>query len=212
MNIYLDGHDFHYETENLCRAFFPNEKITLVYEKTVDLSDCWNEKNLREHKKEIASLFDSNRRLHEEARRYLSAAANLLEEAGRLGAESLFPGKAENAALKICAREIGKKDKKRGTEKQRFLSAVTESGVVFMNRTPEILCERIFAFEDETGAASRVFMNTVRKYALENGFDVITCKCPLFPSEKTEHIFIGEIVMRLVGFDVLQKDEKILIL
>ncbi|MBR3962190.1 MAG: hypothetical protein IKK14_01545 [Oscillospiraceae bacterium] len=169
-----------------------------AYEKTLDLSDCWNEKNLREHKKEIASLFDSNRRLHEEARRYLSAAANLLEEAGRLGAESLFFGKTENAALKICAREIGKKDKKRGTEKQRFLSAVTESGVVFMNRTPEILCERIFAFEDETGAASRIFMNTVRKYALENGFDVITCKCPLFPSEKTEHIFIPSLKLGFI--------------
>ena len=37
MNIYLDGHDFHYETENLCRAFFPNEKITLIYDKTIEL-------------------------------------------------------------------------------------------------------------------------------------------------------------------------------
>ena len=67
-----------------------------------------------------------------------------------------------------------------------------------MNRTPEILCERIFAFEDETGAASRIFMNTVRKYALENGFDVITCKCPLFPSEKTEHIFIPSLKLGFI--------------
>ena len=33
-------------------------------------------------------------------------------------------------------------------------------------------------------------MNTVRKYALESGLDIITCKCPIFPFEKTEHVFI----------------------
>lgn len=29
MILYICGHDFHYETENLCRVFFPNEKITV---------------------------------------------------------------------------------------------------------------------------------------------------------------------------------------
>ena len=29
MTLYICGHDFHYETENLCRVFFPNEKITV---------------------------------------------------------------------------------------------------------------------------------------------------------------------------------------
>lgn len=29
MILYICGHDFHYEMENLCRVFFPNEKITV---------------------------------------------------------------------------------------------------------------------------------------------------------------------------------------
>ena len=29
MNIYID-HEFHYETENLVRLFFPNEKLTVI--------------------------------------------------------------------------------------------------------------------------------------------------------------------------------------
>ena len=29
MTLYICGLDFHYETENLCRVFFPNEKITV---------------------------------------------------------------------------------------------------------------------------------------------------------------------------------------
>lgn len=32
MISYIRGHNFHYETENLCRVFYPNEKIKTVYE------------------------------------------------------------------------------------------------------------------------------------------------------------------------------------
>ena len=91
-----------------------------IYETTVDLSDCWNKEILLEHEKEIAELFDSNRRLHEEARRYISAAANLFDEAAKIGTETLFVSKIEKAALRICRNEIGKGEKTRGTEKQRF--------------------------------------------------------------------------------------------
>lgn len=176
-----------------------------IYETTVDLSDCWDKNILCSNSEEIAELFDLNRRLHEEARGYLSAAANLIEEAAKAGMESLFWGNVEKAALRICHSEIGKGNKKRGTEKQRFLSAITEKGTVFMNKTPGIICEKIYAFEDETGAASRVFMNTVRKYAIENGLDIITCKCPLFPLEKTEHVFIPS---QKIGFITVNKRHK----
>ena len=69
-----------------------------IYETTVDLSDCWNKEILLEHEKEIAELFDSNRRFHEEARRYISAAANLFDEAAKIGTETLFVSKIEKAA------------------------------------------------------------------------------------------------------------------
>ncbi len=36
MTIYIDNHDFHYETENLVRMFFPNEKLDIVHEKPVN--------------------------------------------------------------------------------------------------------------------------------------------------------------------------------
>ena len=31
MILRIFGHDFHYECENLCRVYFPNEKINIVY-------------------------------------------------------------------------------------------------------------------------------------------------------------------------------------
>lgn len=173
-----------------------------IYETVVSLSDCWNEDVLREHAKEIAALFDSNRKLHEEARRYISAAASLLDEAARLGMDSVYKEKAEKAAARICSREFGKKNQRRGTEKQRFLSAVTDKGVFFMNRTPSLLCKKIYAVEDEAGAVSRIFMNAVKKSALEHGLDIITCKCPIFPNEKTEHVFIPSLKL---GFVTINK-------
>ena len=38
MILFLKGHDFHYETENLCRVFFPYEKIVTQYEAAQDKS------------------------------------------------------------------------------------------------------------------------------------------------------------------------------
>lgn len=164
-----------------------------VYETTVDLCSCWDEEILRQNGGKIVSLFDKNRRLHEEARRYISAAASLLDEAARLGMDSVFQEKVEKTALRLCARELGRKSHRKGTEKQRFLSAVTDKGVFFFSGTPKILCERIYLIDDDPGAVSRIFMSTVRKCALESGFDIITCRCPIFPSEKIEHVFIPEL-------------------
>lgn len=32
MTLYINGHDYHYEMENICRLFFPYEKINVTYE------------------------------------------------------------------------------------------------------------------------------------------------------------------------------------
>ena len=36
MILYIHGHDFHYEMENLCRVFFPNEKVKVTDEHPAD--------------------------------------------------------------------------------------------------------------------------------------------------------------------------------
>lgn len=177
-----------------------------IYETTVSLCDCWDEEILRKSKTKALLLFDENRRLHEEARRYISAAAGLLDEAAKLAQECTDSEKTTRAAARICLREFGKKKNRQGTEKQRFLSAVTDKGVFFQNETPKILCDRIYFISDEYGAVSRFFMNTVRKRALEHGLDIISCRCPIFPAEKIEHIFIPS--LRL-GFMTLNRRHKI---
>ena len=41
MTIYIRNHDFHYELENLCRIFFPNEKIIVVKDREPDPSELF---------------------------------------------------------------------------------------------------------------------------------------------------------------------------
>ena len=33
MLLNLCGHDFHYECENLCRVFYPNDSVQIVYDR-----------------------------------------------------------------------------------------------------------------------------------------------------------------------------------
>lgn len=167
-------------------------KFPGAYETTLSLSDCWDENLLRSSSEKIIALFKKNSALHEKAGKYISAAAALYEEVFRLADEFLKKDKTVKTALRICAREFKRKHHT-GKENIRFLSAVTDKGVFVCDETPKMLCEKIYVIEDDYGAASRLFMNTVRKAALECGYDIITCRCAIFPAEKNEHIFIPEL-------------------
>ena len=63
--------------------------------------------------------------------------------------------------------------------------------------TAKNLCDRIYLIDDVYGASSRLLLSTLRGQALANGYDIITCYCPLAPFEKIEHIFVPEL---RVGF------------
>lgn len=163
-----------------------------AYEETIELGDCWDNSKLVENSEKIMGLFNRNRELHERGRRYISAAANLLDEAARLSLSEISQDKAAKAAARICAKELHKTTKSQGKEKIRFLSAITGDGVTMFDDTAKLLCGRIYVVDDDCGAVSRIFMNTVRKIALEKGYDIITCRCSVFPQEKNEHILIPE--------------------
>lgn len=168
-----------------------------AYEEVFDLSRFWDKAVLKKNEKAIKELFNQNRELHTLARKYISAAAELLEDAAKLSLATISPEKVAASATRICKREFGKRNRRQGREKLRFLSAVTNRGVVMLENTARLLCKKIYVLEDDYGAASRIFMNTVRKYALENGLDIITCRCGIFPNEKNEHIFIPSLA---IGF------------
>lgn len=61
---------------------------------------------------------------------------------------------------------------------------------MIFHQTLQTLCSRIYAIEDEYGAASRLLLAELRGRALAAGLEIITCACPLSPYDKLEHLLI----------------------
>lgn len=129
-------------------------------------------------------------RCHEHSCRFLGAAHSLLTDTYRIALDATSTAKVAQAAQRIAQAEFHGGQKVRGKESVRFLSAVTNKGFTQYSGTAQQLCDRIYAVEDVYGASARLLLNALRSSALEAGFDVISCYCPLSPFEKLEHLFL----------------------
>lgn len=167
-----------------------------VNEHIVDLSVAWNKDYLKSHRKEICELTKKNKELHRITSEYLSVAANIERESTLICADFVNEEKVERYVKRLCSRLLPKKEGvQRGTEHKRLLSAVTPDGVVVEYDTIVALCERILTIKDEFSVVSPYIAELVGNCALDMGYDVYKCFCPLFPFSKVEHIIIPELKM-----------------
>ncbi len=122
----------------------------------------------------------------------LAAAKSFLSDSNRIAMGCLSVEKlssyARHFACKHFPRRCGHPG--RGKESVRFLSAVNVQGVTSLAQTASTLCDHICFIADDWGAAASLFLCALRSYALDNGYDVITCYCPLAPNQKIDHLFI----------------------
>lgn len=161
-----------------------------AFEQLVDLSGCWDAHKLFEKRTQIMLLSVQISRCHEHSCRFLAAAGSLIGDTYRIALDATESAKALKAAARIAQAEFKPCCDMRGRESVRFLSAVTNKGFTLFDDTVRILCKRLYRIEDSYGAASRILLSTLREAALDAGYDVISCFCPLSPFEKLEHLFI----------------------
>ena len=159
-------------------------------EQIVHLGGCMDAVQLHKRAAEIIAASDANSALHARCRKFLGAAASLLGDSARIQGEYTDTAKVIRCAERIAMREFGGSAGKTGTEKRRFLSAVTPNGLIIFHETLQALCPRIYAIEDDYGAASRILLSELRQRALNAGLDIISCACPLSPHDKLEHLLI----------------------
>ncbi len=163
-------------------------------ESIIDLSSCWNEDALYSCREDIISLSRSISGCQEHSCRFLSAAASLVGDIYRLALDAVNTAKLSAYCARLCEREF--RPARSGDsflapeESVRFLSGVTNKGLVAFSDTAKGLCDRIYLIKDDYGAVSRLLLNRVRSAALDAGYKIISCYCPLSPFEKLEHIFI----------------------
>lgn len=160
-------------------------------QKVVDLHHVLDNDYLTAHRGEIVALFRRCSALQEQAGRSIRAAAALLEDSRRITAPLVNEEKLLGWARRLGARRLPRTDHP-GSESIRLLSAVTPKGrMVFLN-TVKALAGEFIVLHDEQGAAAPLALALLREMALERGYSIITCPCPLREGV-IDHLFIPEL-------------------
>ena len=161
-------------------------------ENILNLGEFWEEAKLASATEKIAHLIEENSRRHENCCRFLGAAASMQSDTYQLALDYTDVPKIAQAVRRLAKKELKPLEDKTGRETKRFLSAVTWSGVHSFCEENCKQFERIYVIEDRYGVVSRLYLSAMRSLALENGYDIISCNCPVSACESLEHIFIPE--------------------
>ncbi len=165
-----------------------------VNEHIVDLSVAWDREYLKSHSNEIYEHLKSNSALHSNVASFLRVASQIETQSVLLCSNFIDKEKLLRYKKRLCSRYIPKKKgDKKGREHKRFLSAVTPEGIIVEHDSIVALSEKIITIKDEFSLVSPGIMEYVGNFALDAGYDVYKCYCPLFPSFKVEHIIIPEL-------------------
>ncbi len=172
-------------------------KFPGVCGKIIDMGQCWNIGLLEKNAGEILRLTRANSEAHAACLRFLSAAGRLQSERMQLVLPDTDLLRVMRHVKRICARLLPEREQK-SIVTRRFLSACTPKGEVFFYETLCGLCEQIIAVEDDIGAVSAAFMQTVLHEAVDRGLHVIACPCILRPDGTPEHILIPELKLGFI--------------
>lgn len=167
-------------------------KFPGVCGRLVDMGQCWDTARLEKNAGEILRLTRANAQAHAACQRFLSAAGRLQSERMQLALPDTDLLRVIRHAKRVCARLLPERETK-SVVTRRFLSACTPKGEVFFYETLCSLCEHIIAVEDDVGAVSAAFMQTILHEATDRGLSVIACPCILRPDGTPEHILIPEL-------------------
>ncbi len=198
----------------------------IAFEQVMPLYYCVNANIMQKHRAKIIQLYNKNKFLNERVTRYLAAAGSLLSDTQRTAQTFTNMSKVYDLAKALCKKYIlskGNETKKTGqlqkdsseneisrtfTTKQllqnndqediRLLSAVTCDGVTCFEQTVFSLAKNIVVLNDEFGCACKALLYILRQDAVEKGYKIITCYCPLNPYDKIEHIIIPSLSLAFV--------------
>ena len=161
-----------------------------VSDRMIPLSECLDSDKLGQEADEIISLCKTNSSLHKKASRHIGASGELLTDNFAIACGLTKTDEVLKAASNLCSVIFDVCFQGEGKEKIRFLSGVTPDGIKIFDKTLSVYADKIIAIDDEYGVVSSVILSAVRKKALSNGYDIITCPCALFPDRKIDHVII----------------------
>lgn len=162
-----------------------------AYEQPVALWDCLDKAALWELREELLARGREEKRLRRDAAGYLYAAGALLGDLASIEVAAMDRGKLTAYARRLAEREFPRPSQgKEGQEKVRFVSAITGEGIVLLRDTIAAAAPRIIAIEDNWGAVGGALLEALRELALGSGLEVVSCRCPLFPFTRLDHLLL----------------------
>ena len=171
---------------------FPGAK-----ESVVSLYHTLDAEQLRACAGQIRALFGQCGCHQAAAGRSIVSAGMLLTEQRAIAARCVDSEKLRGYATRLAARCFPRTGRT-GREQIRLLSAVTPQGVLVWRDTVSALCDQITVFQDEYGAAAFPLLAILRQAALDSGYEVYSCVCPLSAGGEVQHLLIPERGMAFV--------------
>ncbi|MBE6788068.1 MAG: hypothetical protein E7539_00185 [Ruminococcaceae bacterium] len=166
--------------------------------KVVSLYDFFDSNILEKYAAEINRAAVREEMYRQRFDSFLRAAGMLLSSNEKLAMRCLDKSKLTNFISRLCAREIKKQKGGVGDVKVRYLSTISENGVFMFTDTAQKMCDRLFAIEDDSGAASGIVLEAVSKAAVSAGYTVYICLCPMSDSKRIDHLLIPELSLGLM--------------
>ena len=158
-------------------------------EEIINLGQFWNSKTLETNREHIITLTNCNKALHSKSAKYVSAYYQTLSDSMKINKSAIDNKKIENFASRFIARNC-QCSNRMGMQKNRLINGITPKGYVTLFDTANRYCDRIYAVNDEDFYVSSVLMEALRRCAVSNGVDVISCLNPLSPQGNPLHIIL----------------------
>lgn len=165
----------------------------LVSENVVSLSPCFDNDIIKENAQDITQMFKEEKSVKLRASGFLSAAQSLINDSKIIQRKCIDVGKISRYASRLARREFENKQGTKGREYRRFLSSITPRGVETYTQTLLNLCERFYIFSDRYGAVTDYLLGIIKEYAVDCGYDVISCYCPMSGGFSVEHLIVPEL-------------------
>lgn len=185
------------------------------FESVINLCGCLNEPLLEERLPRLAALQTAGGICHQKCRGLLRCADILLSDNACFAESCVDFDKIDALAERIAKKEWKKPTGKKGEERRRLLSAVTHQGIVTYVDTIAALCDRIVLIRDDYRISSDALLRRLRTDALDKGYLIYSCFCPLSPKGRLEHLLLPELELgfitqsRFQDFSALRPDKVI---
>ncbi len=169
----------------------------------LNMGDCWDAEALRSAKEGIIGVTADYSRYHVHCRRYISAAASVLEDTKHIAGNAVNYDKLDGFIFRTAKKLLPMKGDIEGNLCFRQLSAITPKG--YMTLIPEN--DEVYILKDNYFAGSDYFLKSFSDAALQKGYDVDISICNVFEEEYFEHMRIPELGMSFISSNAVNKTE-----